>query len=162
VLLLLKNLLFLFVVPAFIVGWVPYHWFEPQARVPASLGLQQLASAGLFVLSWAGLLHCHWLFARDGHGTPLPLDPPLRIVHRGLYGWVRNPMYLAVLGIVAAEALFFSSWDLAVYLLCLSCCFQLFVVLFEEPEMVREFGATYEDYRHQVPRWLPRRPLHRY
>jgi protein-S-isoprenylcysteine O-methyltransferase Ste14 len=63
-----------------------------------------------------------------------------------------------VLGVVAGEGLFLWSIDVAVYLFCLGCCFQLFVALYEEPTLTREFGAMYEDYRREVPRWWPRAP----
>jgi protein-S-isoprenylcysteine O-methyltransferase Ste14 len=67
-------------------------------------------------------------------------------------------MYLAVLTMVGAEALFLYSWHIAVYLICLACVIHLFVMLYEESALRIRFGAIYEDYRREVPRWLPRKP----
>ena len=93
-----------------------------------------------------------------GQGTPAPFDPPRKFVRRGLYKWVRNPMYLAVFALVAGEAVFLGSWHIAVYLVCLLCALPVFVQLHEEEALRRNFGAMYEDYRREVPRWLPRKP----
>ncbi len=79
-------------------------------------------------------------------------------MHRGLYKWVRNPMYLAVFTVIAGEAVFLRSWHIAVYFTCLVCAVHVFVLLFEEETLRRRFGAMYEDYRRDVPRWLPRKP----
>jgi protein-S-isoprenylcysteine O-methyltransferase Ste14 len=145
-LLLLKNLLFAILVPGLIAGWIPLRYFARVVSWPAGdWRWPQPAGLLLFVISLLLLLHCLWLFATYGHGTPAPVDPPVKLVQRGAYRWVRNPMYLGVLGVVAGEGLFLWSIDVAVYLFCLGCCFQL-------------FGAMYEDYRREVPRWWPRAP----
>ena len=34
--------------------------------------------------------------------------------------------------------------------------FHVFVVLYEEPTLRRQFGAEYETYCRAVPRWIPR------
>ena len=157
-LLLLKNLLFTLLVPGFVVGWVPLRVFERRARWPEQL---DAAHWGALILGLAAALlylHCLWLFMQKGRGTPLPLDPPRKLVQRGAYRWVRNPIYLAVLALVAAEGLFLRSWHIGVYWTCLACLFQIFVQLHEEPALVFRFGAMYEDYRREVPRWLPRPP----
>lgn len=156
--LFLKNLLFTVLVPGFVVGWVPLRWFERHPRWPEFWAWPQFAGAGLFALGAAALLHCQWLFAVRGRGTPAPIDPPKKLVHRGLYKWVRNPMYLAVFALVAGEAVFLPSWHIAVYLVCLVCAIHVFVLVYEEEVLRRSFGARYEDYRREVPRWLPRRP----
>ena len=146
--LFLKNLLFTLVVPGFVAGWVPLHYFERQARWPEAWGWPQYAGVALFGTGLLVFLHCQWLFAARGQGTPAPFDPPKKFVRRGLYQWVRNPMYLAMFMLIGAEALFLPSWHIAVYL----------VLLVEEEALRRNFGAMYEDYRREVPRWLPRKP----
>ncbi len=156
--LLLKNLLFTVAVPGFVVGWVPLRWFARSAQWPQHLVARQWAAVAVFVLGAAIFLHCQWLFFSRGQGTPAPIDPPRRFVRRGLYKWVRNPMYLGVLGMVGAETVFLRSSDILIYLICLACVIHLFVVLYEENALRRQFGAMYEDYRTAVPRWLPRRP----
>lgn len=156
--LFLKNLLFTLLVPGFVVGWVPLRWFERYPSWPGVWRWPQYAAAALFLLGAAAFLACQWLFAVRGQGTPAPFDPPRKFVRRGLYKWVRNPMYLAILALVGAEALFLQSWHITVYLVCLACVFHLFVLAYEEEVLRRNFGAMYEDYRRDVPRWLPRKP----
>lgn len=158
VVLLLKNLLFTLVVPGFVVGWVPLRVFERRPVWPANLDGRHALGLLLGALGLAVYLHCLWLFATRGRGTPLPLDPPRKLVQRGIYRWVRNPMYLAVLMLVAAEAAFLGSWRIGIYWICLACIFQIFVMVHEEPALSFRFGAMYEDYKRAVPRWLPRPP----
>lgn len=156
--LFLKNLLFTLLVPGFVVGWVPLNLFERHARWPQSWTQAQFAAGALFGLGTVVFLHCQWLFAVRGQGTPAPIDPPRKFVRRGLYQWVRNPMYLAVFTLVGAEALFLPSWHIAVYLVLLVCLVHVWVLMYEEEALRRQFGAMYEDYRREVPRWLPRKP----
>ena len=110
------------------------------------------------VLGALAFLHCQWLFATRGQGTPAPVDPPRKLVRRGLYKWVRNPMYLAVFTVLGGEMVFLRSGHIAVYLVGFACAVHVFVLLVEEEALRRRFGAMYEDYRREVPRWLPRKP----
>lgn len=156
--LLLKNLLFTVIVLGFLVGWVPLNWFERHARWPEQWGPLQWLGLLVGLLGAATYLACQWLFFAKGQGTPAHFDPPRRFVRRGLYKWVRNPMYLAIIALVAAQALYFQSWHISVYLVCLVCLAHVFVVMYEENALRYRFGAMYEDYKREVPRWLPRKP----
>jgi len=156
--LLIKNLLFALCVPGFVVGWVPLHWFERHPRWPETWSWPHWLGAALFGLGATLFLYCQGVFMIRGQGTPAPLDPPRKVMRRGPYKWVRNPMYLAVLAILGAEAVFLQSWHIVVYWVCLACAFHLMVVLYEESALSTRFGALYEDYRRDVPRWLPRKP----
>ena len=156
--LLLKNLLFTLCVPGVVVGWVPFHWFERHARWPDTWSWPQLLGAGIFILGLTLYLYSQWLFCFRGRGTPAPIDPPTRFVRRGPYKWVRNPMYIAVLMMVVAEAVFVLSWHIGVYWICLACLSHLFVIAYEENSLRYRFGALYEDYKRDVPRWMPRKP----
>jgi len=156
--LLIKNLLFTLCVPGFVLVWVPLNWFERYPRWPETWAAWQWSGALLLGLGALLFLYCQGLFLFRGRGTPAPFDPPRRIVCRGPYKWVRNPMYLAVLAIVAGEALFLQSLHIGVYWVCLVCALHLMVVLYEEGDLRMRFGAMYEDYRRDVPRWLPRKP----
>jgi protein-S-isoprenylcysteine O-methyltransferase Ste14 len=154
---LLKSLLFTFIVPGFVVGWVPHYFLMRRPLWPDTLAIPQWCGLAVFAVGFGIYLHCVWHFAK-GLGTPAPIDPPKKLVHRGLYAWVRNPMYLGIVTIAAAEALFWQRAVLALYAVALACVFQLFVVLYEEPVLKRKFGAPYLDYLARVPRWLPRKP----
>jgi protein-S-isoprenylcysteine O-methyltransferase Ste14 len=77
---------------------------------------------------------------------------------RGLYRWVRNPMYLGVLLFLVGEVVFFREIVLLLYLLFVASAIQVFLLGYEEPDLRRRFGALYSDYCNVTPRWLPRRP----
>jgi protein-S-isoprenylcysteine O-methyltransferase Ste14 len=119
-------------------------------------------------LRWAGLLPmavgawalvwCVVDFARRGRGTLAASEAPTVLVEQGLYRWVRNPMYLSVLTILAGETLVFRSWLIAVWAAAMVPLFVLQVRFSEEPRLRRRFGAAYEAYCSRVGAWLPRRP----
>jgi protein-S-isoprenylcysteine O-methyltransferase Ste14 len=156
--LLLKNLLYVIIVPGVIAGWLPLRLFERRAAWPAVWGWPQWAGAVLALLGAGVFLHCVWVFAVRGQGTPAFFDPPRKLTKRGPFKWVRNPMYLSLFALVAGEALFFLSWHIAVYFVCLVCALHLLVVLHEESALRFRHGAVYEDYKREVGRWLPRKP----
>ena len=101
----------------------------------------------------ATLIHCVWGFAFYGEGTLAPIDPPKSLIVRGLYQYNRNPMYLGVLTVLAAETLFFSSPALFGYSAVIFLVFHLFVLMYEEPHLKGQFGQHYLDYCRAVPRW---------
>lgn len=156
--LFLKNLLFTVLVPGFVAGWMPLVFLLRQARLPAAWTARHYAAIPLLLAGVALYLACVWLFGANGRGTPAPIDPPKKLVMRGPYRWVRNPMYLAVLLFVLGEALFFWHFILVLYLVFLGSALQVFVMLFEEPGLQRRFGAMYSDYCNATSRWLPRPP----
>jgi len=156
--LLLKNLLFTVLVPGFVAGYVPLVFLLRRAARPEVWTPRHYAAVLLLLAGTALYLACLWLFGANGRGTPAPIDPPKRLVMRGPYRWVRNPMYLAVLLVVAGEAVFFWRLTLALYLVFLASAFQVFVVAVEEDSLRRRFGAIYSDYCNVTNRWLPRPP----
>lgn len=159
VLLNLRGLLFAFLLPAVMAGWVPLVMFEHRpAWDDGAIAVHEWLAVALATGGLAGYASCAWQFLRKGRGTVAPWDGPRKLVQRGLYRWVRNPMYISLGVVVASEAIYFESWRIALYLLCLACIAQLAVVLHEEPELSFRYGAMYEDYKRIVPRWFPRRP----
>jgi protein-S-isoprenylcysteine O-methyltransferase Ste14 len=155
-LLVMRALLFVVVLPGAVLVYIPnrilaasfglpsFHlgWFKLAGWVPIALGMAVL------VWCWAG-------FVAEGRGTPAPYDPPKQLVTGQLYRWVRNPMYVGLVIVLLGESVAFQSLALLVYagVVWLAC--HLFVVLYEEPALHRSFGAAYDAYRGQVPRWLP-------
>ena len=111
---------------------------------------------GPLVAGTSTYLWCLWDFATFGRGTPAPIDAPKRLVVRGLYRYVRNPMYIGVLLVVIGWALYFASSVLLGYTAAIGLAFHLFVALYEEPALRKAFGAEYERYSSEVNRWVPR------
>jgi protein-S-isoprenylcysteine O-methyltransferase Ste14 len=152
--LLLKNLLFTFLVPGTAAVLVPW-WIRGAGSAAASAFVLRALGLLLGLLGAAIYTWCVVDFARAA-GTPAPIDPPKELVARGLYRVSRNPMYVGVLSVVLAQALWFASPATALYAALLFLAFHSFVVLYEEPTLARSFGAAYERYRATVPRWIGR------
>lgn len=106
---------------------------------------------GLIILLWS-----FWNFLVQGRGTPSPTDPPRELVAVGFYRYVRNPMYVGILATIMGHFLWFGSWTLLLYAVVVFIAFHTFVTYYEEPTLKRNFGAGYEEYLRNVPRWLPR------
>ena len=150
---LLKNLLFTLVVPGTVAVFVPF--LISRDGSPASPAFVA-AAALLFVGGGTIYAWCVWDFASFGRGTPAPIDAPKRLVVRGLYRFTRNPMYLGVLTVILGWAVLFQSPALVFYAFAVGTCFHLFIILYEEPHLLREFGSDYDLYLARVGRWLPR------
>jgi protein-S-isoprenylcysteine O-methyltransferase Ste14 len=151
----LKTLIFTILVPGTVAGLIPA-WIRGGWRIHAPVWAAIVGGAVLLV-GVAIYLWCAWDFATAGRGTPLPLDPPRALVARGLYRFSRNPMYVGVVTAVVGQALWARSPRIAAYAALLAAMFHLRVVIFEEPVLRRSFGADYERYIAEVPRWFGRR-----
>jgi protein-S-isoprenylcysteine O-methyltransferase Ste14 len=153
--LLLKNLLFTVVVPGTVAVLLPLAIAAERTAVatpPRALALLLFAAGGS-IYAW-----CVWDFASFGRGTPAPIDAPKRLVVRGLYRYVRNPMYLGVLTFILGWAAWCGSTGLLLYAAAVATLFHTFIVLYEEPHLRREFGDEYVRYCARAWRWLPRAP----
>lgn len=110
-----------------------------------------LMAVGLAVTAWSVF---HFLRVK---GTPVPFNPPPKVVESGPYRYVRNPMLTGVF-------LFLFGLGLGVDSFSLVCFFTPLYVLvnvwelkeIEEPELVRRLGDEYIEYRRQTPMFIPR------
>jgi len=150
----LRALLFVLLLPGTIAGYVPYRMLHARnlLRLP-DLSLSSAAAGALALVGAAVLLRCVWDFFAAGQGTLAPVDPPRRLVVRGLYRITRNPMYNGVVALLLGEAWLFGSVALVEYAGAVFVAFHLFVVLYEEPTLAARFGDSYREYRKHVPRW---------
>jgi protein-S-isoprenylcysteine O-methyltransferase Ste14 len=116
--------------------------------------------SGGVVFAWGAAIYfrCAWEFAVHGLGTPAPIAPTKFLVTTALHRYVRNPMYLGVALAIVGQAIVFRSLHLAEYGAVMLLVAHTFVVLYEEPTLWRQFGESYEEYRRNVPRWIPRIP----
>lgn len=155
----LSSLFWTILLPGVVAGYVPWEFFGVRDTVlDRSSPFQWLAL--LFILAGGALLlACIVEFARSGRGTLSPIDPPKQLVVRGLYRYVRNPMYLSVTAILLGEVLLTGSRALAIYWLIWFVVVNAFVVGYEEPTLRLQFGGSYEEYLRTVGRWIPR--IHR-
>ena len=152
--LVLKAILFALLLAGIGLAVVPYFVLSLDGRAEWPTISILVFFAGLFgLLCVAALLHCMWGFALHGKGTLAPVDPPKVLVVHGLYRYTRNPMYVADLGVLLSEAVFFSSFGLLIYASLGFLSLHLFVLLYEEPHLKRRFGGLYEEYCRLIPRW---------
>jgi len=140
---------FLFIyLPARLLAWTGI-------ALPAAFAWPQLAglivgTAGATIALW-----CVFAFVWIGKGTPAPFDPPRRLVIRGPYRFVRNPMYIGAGLTLAGAALYCGSIFLLLYGCVLLIVTHLVVMFYEEPTLCRSFGAEYQAYCSRVSRWRP-------
>ncbi|GGO64105.1 methyltransferase family protein [Nonomuraea cavernae] len=139
-----------FLGPWWVSGWQAREPFASWVMVPLRVLGTLLVVAGLAVL-----VHAFARFVVEGLGTPVPIAPPERLVVGGLYRYVRNPMYVAVLGCVVGQAMLFGDGRLLLYAVAVAVPVVLFARFYEEPALRRRFGADYERYRAAVPGWWP-------
>ena len=137
---------------------VPYLLLSSQfALLPVQIGIFRYFGVLPILLGALMYLWCALDFTFAGRGTPAPIDPPKELVMRGLYRYMRNPMYLGVTILLFGETLLWESSVLFAYTAVVFLSFYLFVVLYEEPLLRRKFGESYQRYCELVPRWLPLR-----
>src|SRR5215472_16259867 len=95
------SVIFFIVAPGFVAGVVPWWFTRWQLSEPLAPWLPFRAVGALLIACGiAVLLHAFARFVTEGIGTPAPVAPPRHLVVGGLYQYVRNPMYLAVLSII--------------------------------------------------------------
>ena len=124
---------------------------------PAAGHTVSMASASVVgAIGFALFASSIWLFATVGRGTLAPWDPTERLVVRGPYRYVRNPMLSGVLLMLAATSIAFGSALLAGWTLFFFALNTVYFIRSEEPGLRRRFGDSYEVYCRNVPRWLPR------
>lgn len=142
------------------LAWVVSSWV---AQIDAWWGFRLPAIVqvmGVLLIAGANALiySAQICFLREGGGSGVPGDSPHRLVIAGPYRWGRNPLYLSGNSILLGLALMLTSPTLLLISWASVLLFHLFIVLIEEPQLVRRYGEEYLAYRRAVPRWIPRRP----
>ncbi len=153
----LGSTLFFVLAPGTVAGLVPW-WISRWRFESSAIGWLPLRVVGglLIAAGSAVLLDSFARFALKGLGTPAPVFPTRHLVITGLYRYVRNPMYVAVVGIIVGQGLLLGNIRVLEYGALVWLGFHLFVVAYEEPTLRASFGAQYEGFCADVPRWIPR------
>ena len=153
---IIGSAIFLVIAPGFVAGLVPWwisHWRFDNS-FPA-MPLFRFAGGILITLGSIGLVDSFTRFAVQGVGTPAPVFPTRHLVVTGLYRYVRNPMYVAVVSAILGQGLILGNATLLAYGAIVWLLFHLFVLAYEEPTLEASFGGEYGAFRAAVPRWIP-------
>lgn len=148
--------LFFVAAPGIVAGlgpWALTHWRS--GSPPLAEAELRVAGEAMLIAAVAVLLDAFVRFVAEGAGTPAPVAPTEKLVVSGLYRHVRNPMYVAVLAAIIAQALLLWRIELLAYAALAGLAMVAFVRGHEEPALHRRYGAVYDDYRAAVPGWWP-------
>jgi protein-S-isoprenylcysteine O-methyltransferase Ste14 len=149
----LGSTIFLVLAPGIVAGYVPWRICRWHLEPPL-LGTSSFRVVGVLLIA-AGLpvlLDSFARFALQGLGTPAPIFPTRHLVVSGLFRYVRNPMYVAVLLLILGQGLLFASVRVLVYGVAVWVGFFLFVLIYEEPTLLKRYGR--EEFCANVPRWM--------
>ena len=149
------SALFLVIAPGTMAILIPYLLTGWDAGDPPPAA--RIAGAAVTLAGGSVLLAAFARFALQGLGTPAPIAPTERLVVRGLYRRVRNPMYLAVTATILGQWLLLGRPVLLAYALVFAATTYAFVRGYEEPTLRARYGEEYERYCAAVPGWWPRR-----
>ena len=149
-----QTLVFTVFVPGTVGAYIP--WLLRENAAPVA-GPEEWAALTVIAVGIA-IYFCtaFWGFAVIGGGTPAPIAPTKILVVQGLHRFVRNPMYMGVGLTIGGQAWLFHSWHIAAYMALMLLTAHLFVLVYEEPTLHKQFGEKYDRYRKSVPRWIPK------
>lgn len=141
-------------VPPPLLGLAAAAW---QRRLPRreARAWRRAAAGGLALGSLALVVEAGQLFRSSGTTvTPLAPERAEQLVTAGSYRFTRNPMYVAMAGVLLAHAV---ERGHPVQLLPVAgwvTYIDRFQVRPEERALSSRFGPAYDDYRQRVRRWL--------
>lgn len=110
----------------------------------------------LFVILWGYLQYrlCSNYRKNRGGGGPGFRGSPRQLVTSGIYGWLRNPIYLGQIIFLVGLTLTLRSL-LAGLLAIVVAVWTHIRVLGDEKDLAKQFGQPYLDYKDRVKRWVP-------
>lgn len=148
------SIVFFLLAPGVVAGLIPWlitGWERGEVWLPLRVVGVLLIVAGLVVLA-----HSFVQFVMEGIGTPAPVAPTEHLVVGGMYRYVRNPMYVAVVAVIVGQGIALGRPVLLLYGLVAGGTMAAFARLHEEPSLEGRYGQSYREYRQAVPGWWPR------
>jgi len=113
------------------------------------------AAAGIILSIWTTLI-----FFRS-KGTPVPVNPPPKLITSGPYAYTRNPMHTGLFLIMIASGIYFGSLlSLLIFTPVYIALDTLMLKYIEEPELEKRLGEEYFQYKEKTPMFFPRRAGH--
>jgi len=146
---LLAGLTFMIIIPAFLVFLNISFDFVQFKNI-------YLFYLGIFIIIFPAIYfwYCTGLFSVFGNGTPAPIEPPEKLVIKGVYKYTRNPMYLCYFLIILGEFFVLGYILLLYYFVFIVAFINIYLIYFEEPVLHKRFGGEYEEYIKNTPRWF--------
>jgi len=153
---MMKNVLkqiFSFILPVTVLVIIPL-WVEKEWTFQLSF---HLLAGFLLMLSGLTLMFITISsFIKIGKGTLAPWSPPKKLVIKGPYRYVRNPMIIGVLTVLLGEALAFLSKSILIWAGEFFVINIIYFIIYEEPNLENRFGEQYRQYKKNVNTWVPR------
>jgi protein-S-isoprenylcysteine O-methyltransferase Ste14 len=119
------------------------------ARLPVSI---PMIAVGVAVTVWSVV---HFLKVK---GTPVPFNPPPKVVKTGPYRYVRNPMLTGVFLFLFGVGFYINSFSLMFFFTPLFVLVNVWELKkIEEPELMKRLGDEYIEYRRHTPMFIPGR-----
>jgi protein-S-isoprenylcysteine O-methyltransferase Ste14 len=149
------GIIFWFILSALLVFaslWLDRLW---SIQLPPAPPTNIFASVPLIIIGATLVLWTIYTFFR-ARGSPVPLNPPQRLVTGGLYSRSRNPMLLGWIVMLFGLGILLSSISLvAIFAPLFILINVIYLKTFEEKEMERKFGEEYLKYKQSVPMFIP-------
>jgi protein-S-isoprenylcysteine O-methyltransferase Ste14 len=138
-----------------IAVWLLLRW--PVGMDWTSVSWRPTAVLGA-IITIVGIACYLWSAIALAAEVPDAVNAPTRLLARGPFAYVRNPLYLSAGSIVVGLTTVYGLWQRrdAILLPIIAVLVHLFVVHREEPRTRARLGPVYDAYRATVPRWIPR------
>lgn len=152
---LIKSYLYMIVAAGILVGYAPHLAASIKPRIDVELG----ALAQLAWVLWGGggalIAASVWYFGTGAGSSPAFNETPKRLVVRGPYRHVRNPMYVGQLIVIAGHFLWTGTLSILIYFGAYALGVYLISTRYEQPLLKNLFPQAFEHYRSHVPAWIP-------
>jgi protein-S-isoprenylcysteine O-methyltransferase Ste14 len=150
---MMAGMWFLYVIPELAFALRPGGGWR--ALMELSSWKRQVGLQVLMVMAVPGL-GAVMEFAERGLGTPIPYDPPKRLVTSGIYRYIANPMQVSCAMVMLGWAAMLRSGWMAVAAVG-SVVYSAGIAEWDEgQDLAERFGAEWREYRAAVRNWWPR------
>lgn len=148
------GILFLSITSLFVIIPIYFEKYVNLSRL-WSYPLNYILSAPFFIFGFILVVWTNFIFIKI-KGSPVPLNPPPRLVTNGPFAFSRNPMTSGLFFIMFGFGLYYSS------ILSIIVFTPLYIYLhikelkvIEEPELIKRLGKAYIEYQKKVPMFFP-------